>query len=242
MDLSDSGEPAKIQGMIVGGENDTTRALFGPQSIVYINRGSGDGVKVNQKAPIMAVHRLRHTESSIFSNTWKLGEIKVVKVETNYSTAVVMTATEGIMPGDIIGELRPSDLTENFKLLDGNTEFGDDDESSPVSLEQPKLKERGFDSEGGRTKSGSMDENFDSPEETSREENTSSPEDEFDADLGDPGNGDNGDGARGSSKERVPEEDVSPVDEEMKIDGNPEKGTDKDGDSGKIENLEEEDF
>lgn len=125
MNLSDPGEKVSLKAMIVGGENDTTRSLFGPQSIVYINRGSSDGVKVNQRAPVSAIHRLRHSESTIFANTWKIGEVKIVKVEKNYSTAVVMLATEGIMPGDIVGELHASDITEKFKLLDSNTEFGD---------------------------------------------------------------------------------------------------------------------
>lgn len=129
MNLTDPGESVSLKAMIIGGENDTTRSLFGPQSIIYINRGSSDGVKVNQRAPVSAIHRLRHSESTIFSNTWKIGEVKIIKVEKNYSTAVVMMATEGIMPGDIVGELHASDITEKFKLLDSNTEFGDAFES-----------------------------------------------------------------------------------------------------------------
>lgn len=129
MNLTDPGESVSLKAMIIGGENDTTRSLFGPQSIIYINRGSSDGVKENQRAPVSAIHRLRHSESTIFSNTWKIGEVKIIKVEKNYSTAVIMTATEGIMPGDIVGELHASDITEKFKLLDSNTEFGDAFES-----------------------------------------------------------------------------------------------------------------
>lgn len=138
MNLTEPGDMASLQAMIIGGENDTTRSLFGPQSIVYLNRGSGDGVKVNQRAPIMAVHRLRHADSNIFSNTWKLGEVKIVKVEKNYSTAVVMDATDGIVPGDIVGELKPADINENFKLLDDSTEFGDDGDDSTVKIENYK--------------------------------------------------------------------------------------------------------
>ena len=129
MNLTDPGESVSLKAMIIGGENDTTRSLFGPQSIIYINRGSSDGVKINQRAPVSAIHRLRHSESTIFSNTWKIGEVKIVKVEKNYSTAVVMMANEGIMPGDIVGELHASDITEKFKTLDSNTEFGDAFES-----------------------------------------------------------------------------------------------------------------
>lgn len=136
MNLTEPGEYAKIQGMIIGGENDTTRSLFGPQSIIYINRGTADGIKINQRAPIMAVHRLRHPDSSIYSNTWKLGEIKIVQVEKNYSTAVIMTATDGIVPGDIVGELNPNDITENFKQLDSSFEFGDNDDDGAVKFEK----------------------------------------------------------------------------------------------------------
>lgn len=141
MNLTEPGEQVSLKAMIVGGENDTTRSLFGPQSIIYINRGSSDGVKVNQRAPVSAIHRLRHSESTIFSNTWKIGEVKIVKVEKNYSTAVVMMATEGIMPGDIVGELHPSDITEKFKRLDSNTQFGDGFESDFGKKRKKKLLE-----------------------------------------------------------------------------------------------------
>lgn len=125
MNLTQAGDPSNLKAMIIGGENDTTRTLFGPQSIVYLNRGSEDGVKLNQRASVMAIHRLRHSDSDLFSNTWKIGEVKIVKVEKHYSTAVVMDATEGIMPGDIVGRLNASDIDENFKKLDSSVKFGD---------------------------------------------------------------------------------------------------------------------
>ncbi len=195
MNLTDPGELASLQGMIIGGENDTTRSLFGPQSIVYLNRGSGDGVKINQRAPIMAVHRLRHSESKIFSNTWKLGEVKIVKVEKNYSTAVVMDATEGIVPGDIVGELKPSDITENFKLLDGNTEFGEEDEDESVKISTPKeAVDFGADAEFDKS------ENVDSKESEAKEKS----EDEFSGDdepQDEPLNSDEADKADKTDKE-----------------------------------------
>lgn len=124
MNLTESGTPSNIKGMIVGGENDTTRSLFGPQSIIYINRGSADGIKVNQQAPIMAVHRMRHPDSSLYSNTWKLGEVKIVKVEENYSTGVIMESTDGIVPGDMVGEFGDAEMTAIFKELNSSTSFG----------------------------------------------------------------------------------------------------------------------
>jgi len=144
MNLTEPGDPVSLKAMIIGGENDTTRSLFGPQAIIYINRGSSDGVKVNQRAPVSAIHRLRHSESTIFSNTWKIGEVKIVKVEKNYATAVVMMATEGIMPGDIVGELHASDITEKFKLLDSSTEFGNgfENEFSKEKKKKPLLNEQ----------------------------------------------------------------------------------------------------
>lgn len=164
MNMTEPGEYASLQGMIIGGENDTGAKLFGPQSIVFINRGSGDGVKVNQWAPIMAVHRLRHPESTIFANTWKLGEVKVVKVEKNYCTAIIMTATEGVLPGDIVGQLKPTDLTENFKSLDDSFDFGDDEDSRVFSeterkrreeLEKEKLGKDSFDEDESKDDSSS---------------------------------------------------------------------------------------
>ncbi|MEY4616098.1 MAG: hypothetical protein RJB66_1058 [Pseudomonadota bacterium] len=130
MNLTEPGVSSKISAMIIGGENDTTRTLFGPQSVIYLNRGADDGVKVNQSAPIMALHRMRHPESTIFSNTWKIGEIKVVKVEPNYATAIVMEASEGISPGDIVGEFTESDAKFSYKKLNANTHFGFNDDGA----------------------------------------------------------------------------------------------------------------
>lgn len=176
MNLTDPGESVSLKAMIVGGENDTTRSLFGPQSIIYINRGSSDGVKVNQRAPVSAIHRLRHSESTIFSNTWKIGEVKIVKVEKNYSTAVVMTANEGIMPGDIVGELHASDITEKFKTLDSSTEFGDAFESD---FSTKKKDNKNF-----LNSSTSKDENLDSDDDDSNFESSDNElTDELDSDT-----------------------------------------------------------
>lgn len=156
MNLTEPGELAPMQAMIIGGENDTTRSLFGPQSIVYLNRGSADGIKVNQRAPVMAVHRLRHPDSKILSNTWRLGEIKVVKVEENYSTAVVIDATEGILPGDIVGEFKVSEISENLKKLDASTPFGDAGEDDLISgsSEDDEALDKEFEGAGASTPAG----------------------------------------------------------------------------------------
>lgn len=141
MNLTESGHVAPLKAMIIGGENDTTRTLFGPQSIIYLNRGSDDGVKVNQSAPITAIHRIRHTESVLFSNNWRIGEVKIVKVEKHYSTAVIMDATEGVMAGDIVGQLAPSDITEKFMSIDSSVKFGDAFDESGKDWKKRNLKD-----------------------------------------------------------------------------------------------------
>lgn len=153
MNLTEAGEEANLKAMIIGGENDTTRTLFGPQSIIYLNRGTEDGIKVNQRAPITAIHRLRHKESELYSNTWQIGEVKIVKVEKHYSTAVIMNATEGVMAGDIIGHLASTDITEKFISLDSSVKFGEAfDESSKEwkkrKLTDPKLRNQEGELEG----------------------------------------------------------------------------------------------
>lgn len=129
MNLTEPGNLASINAMIVGGENDTTRSLFGPQSVIFLNRGADDGLKVNQRAPVMALHRMRNPESSIVTNTWKLAEVKIVKVEPNYSTAIIMEATDGVMPGDIVGSMNPSEMRRSLKKLNASTSFGFDDDA-----------------------------------------------------------------------------------------------------------------
>lgn len=88
--------PAKI----IGGANDLKRNLFGPQEIVYINKGSSGGVDVGQTFAVYKNQKARHRDSDVEINAPIIGHIKIVKVSDQFATAIVADVVDEIRVGD----------------------------------------------------------------------------------------------------------------------------------------------
>jgi hypothetical protein len=128
--MTDSGDFVNQRASIIGGEYDVNRSLMCLQSIVFLNRGAKDGLMRGKRLIVNANHSVRNPESLAVDNSWNSAVVKVIRVEENYATAVVLTSSEMVTQGDFTGEPRQKlkhKYTPKDDFLEGRTEdnFGD---------------------------------------------------------------------------------------------------------------------
>src|SRR5215475_14808697 len=101
-----------LQGMpeIVGGEEEQDKHIYATGDYVYINSGSGQGVKEGQEFQVI---RPRADELYVFGQSaqtrgslgiffQELGELRVIKVKNNISVAQITFACDAIVLGDLL--------------------------------------------------------------------------------------------------------------------------------------------
>jgi hypothetical protein len=128
--MTDSGDFINQRATIIGGEFDLNRNLMCLQSIVFLNRGAKDGLMRGRRLLVNANHMVRNPASLAFDNSWTSAIVKVIRVEENYATAVVLTSSEMVTRGDFTGEPRKKykhRYSPKDDFLEGRTEenFGD---------------------------------------------------------------------------------------------------------------------
>lgn len=108
--------PVSQDSYIISGEKSLTKVVFGGSDLVYINRGSSQGVKVGDEFRVMRAvkeelkepwFRAQPVLLKAMGQTWAdLGKLRVVHVGPKVSTALVVSACDYMQRGDII---RPYD-------------------------------------------------------------------------------------------------------------------------------------
>lgn len=104
------GQP--IPAKIIGGANDLKRNIFGPQEIVYINKGASSGIDVGQTFAVYKNQKSRNSESDLEINSPIIGHVKVVKVSDQFATAIVADVVDEIRVGD---DLDSSDMSKKVE-------------------------------------------------------------------------------------------------------------------------------
>jgi hypothetical protein len=97
---------------IVGGEYDDNRRVFAPQSIVFITLGRAGEHREGQLFSIFSDPEGRGLNPLVQEYRKSIGTLKVVKVENNVSTAIIIEASEEIFPGDRVGSYSPVRLDD----------------------------------------------------------------------------------------------------------------------------------
>jgi chemotaxis protein MotB len=108
-------ETVDLNGMIVEVQADRTMTMVSQSNVVYVDRGSADGVKAGD---LLDIHR-----HSAGLPTSKIGQLKVLSVEEHTATARVVKATTRIFRGDrfkAIGQSMP--IVQPVELTPTNTE------------------------------------------------------------------------------------------------------------------------
>lgn len=101
------GTRLNIEARVVGGEFDDDRKLIGENSVVYLDKGSRDGISAGDILPVRSSRQKRREGTTLPDLKSSIGILKVVEVENSVSTAIVLEAKEEIVPGDRTGGKLP---------------------------------------------------------------------------------------------------------------------------------------
>lgn len=85
--------------MIIGGVESIEGQIFGSQSVVFLNGGTGKGMVPGSVYSIYKKQSTR-TETKETQNPLEIGHVKILKVGNNFATAVVTDSTEAMQVGD----------------------------------------------------------------------------------------------------------------------------------------------
>ena len=149
------GNVANIAGQIIGGVHDRRSHYFATHSIVFLNRGSAQGLREADILTIRANPRVRNPRSIVREVQRQIGQVKVIQLAESFSAAVVLSSSEGVFSGDYVGgemelsqlwsfegtspaagsdswedefsDLDDFDSMEGFEVLDGFDDFDFDD-------------------------------------------------------------------------------------------------------------------
>lgn len=86
------------KGVIVGGETQSPRSLLHQGSIVFL---SGADLQEGTLYPIYRKNQLRVGSSLEFENPRKIGQLKVIRKTEKFATAIITSAMDDIVVGDI---------------------------------------------------------------------------------------------------------------------------------------------
>ncbi|MEO0335052.1 MAG: LysM peptidoglycan-binding domain-containing protein [Pseudomonadota bacterium] len=106
VNLEASGPRSTTVAMVIGGTGGERQFVFGKSSIIYLNRGSKEGVRVGQILDIRANRRSRSRDTIVLEAQRVIGQVKIVKTASRFSTGVVLRSDDPIMAGDLTGEGR----------------------------------------------------------------------------------------------------------------------------------------
>lgn len=103
------GRHSDVHVKVIGGEFGEERRNIGTAAIIYLNAGSSSGIL---KGDIMGIQAKRGTrrETNYPDLVRPIAIIKIADVRQKVATAVVLSSTSGIVPGDLTGGELPEDL------------------------------------------------------------------------------------------------------------------------------------
>ncbi len=96
-DLSMPANTEMLRGEIIGGQFEEKRLMLSPGQIVFM---SGKGYQNGHAYSIFKNREIRIADTDAKSNPLEIGRVKVIRVDGNYVTAVIISANEEILVGD----------------------------------------------------------------------------------------------------------------------------------------------
>ncbi|MCC6277251.1 MAG: LysM peptidoglycan-binding domain-containing protein, partial [Oligoflexia bacterium] len=94
-----NGAQSSVSARIVNAEHGNRKNLI-LHSVVFLNKGSADGLTVGSLLPVIKNVQLRNSDSRIKFDSKPIGLLKVAHVSERVSTAVVVEEKDPIIPGD----------------------------------------------------------------------------------------------------------------------------------------------
>jgi hypothetical protein len=118
--LDYNGTPGTTEAQIIGNGKHSASSLYGPGEIVFLNKGSTNGLEAGQIYDIFVDRTIRERNTPVHFSPAPSGSVRVVRTTEHLSTAVILGARDGIQPGDKVRQVT-SRGTERE-----NIEFKDD--------------------------------------------------------------------------------------------------------------------
>lgn len=95
--LGVDGPDSQISARIING---VQGRVYGLHNVVFLNRGSKDGLQVGSVLNVLKNLEVRKQDRALNFYPYPIGKIKVINVSDEVSTAVVVAERSAIMPGD----------------------------------------------------------------------------------------------------------------------------------------------
>lgn len=95
-----SGTQGSVEAQVIGSEFNKASAVFGPGDIVFINKGSSQGIEDGQMFEVFTDRTIRNFRAEVPVSPASSGTIKVVQTSGSLATAIVVNARESIQQGD----------------------------------------------------------------------------------------------------------------------------------------------
>lgn len=117
-----------IEGMIIELQADRTMTLVSQSNVVYLDRGREDGLKTGE---LLDIHR-----HSAGLPPRKIGQLKVLSVESHTTTALVFKANTRVITGDrfkLVGYTAPPTKPVGTSLESSTTQAGHTIQADPVT-------------------------------------------------------------------------------------------------------------
>lgn len=91
VNVEQKGLPVAIDGSVIGGDLDLRRRLLEPGATVFLDSGVSDGMRVGQLIEVYSTQSLYSVRAAL---------VRVVYVDQQFATAVIVTADREVLPGD----------------------------------------------------------------------------------------------------------------------------------------------
>lgn len=151
VDMGTSGPSGTTQAQIIGSDRHVSSLLYGPGDVVFLSRGSKNGVSVGQIFDIYADRTIRTRKTSVAYSPARSGKLKVVRVTDRLATAVVLESHDGLQQGDLATEVSSRTVNrEEVEVRDGtgrDQAYGDDELDGNENMEDDLTDELDEDSE-----------------------------------------------------------------------------------------------
>jgi len=150
VDIAPEGPAGSVEARVIGSEIHVVSQLYGQGSVVFIDKGSRQGVAPGQIFSLFVNRKSRHPQTPVEYSVAASGKLKVVKVDDEVATAVILDAHDGIIQGDLIRppvELGEKERQEHVDLdeVQAGVVKSDDDEYEKENLDDDSELEKEID-------------------------------------------------------------------------------------------------
>ena len=103
VELNSDGPRSEVVAEVIGGAFDNNRVILGTGSIIFLNKGSNDGLRKNHVLSVRETISVRNERALFKGNNRSIARIQVIDVQPNFATATVLNSWEIVTPGDVTG-------------------------------------------------------------------------------------------------------------------------------------------